>query len=165
MNAAGANLGAKLIQVHRPIHISGRHQLKIKRRGPGPFDPLFSIFTSTCSKAPFPILIRMCRLKLWPSPVCSVVQSSLHTAVLDALYLHNLASTKNGTLRPLYHHTLYSDTSSTPNQEIINDIVTKVEIDEFDEYDGLPEIIRNQAKSKRARAEARLSVASGKCNV
>jgi len=51
------------------------------------------------------------------------------------------------------------DTSS-PNEEIINDIVTKVEIDEFDEYDGLPEIIRNQAKSKRARAEARLSVAS-----
>ena len=58
-----------------------------------------------------------------------------------------------------------------PKDEIINDesdslseeIVTKVEIDDdFDEFDGVPEIIRNQAKSKRARFEARVNLGSGK---
>ena len=61
------------------------------------------------------------------------------------------------------------DSLITPIDE---DIVTKVEIvevgttkdDEFDEFEGLPEILRNQAKSKRARAraaaEARLTATS-----
>ena len=50
-----------------------------------------------------------------------------------------------------------------PIYSLSEEIVTKVEIDDdFDEFDGLPEIIRNQAKSKRARFEARINLGSGK---